>query len=117
MYEVKGTVKLIAPAETGVSQAGKQWKKQVIVIDTGAEYNPDIAIQAFGDEKINDLNKLSVGESVLIKCNVSSREYNGKYFHNIDGWWFTKNTNNLAPSGNLLDNTDTMLNGDTDSPF
>ena len=90
--EVKGTVKLIAPTETGVSQAGKQWKKQVIVVDTGADYNPDIAIQAFGDDKIKDLNKLSVGDSVLIKCNVSSREYNGKYFHNIDGWWFTKNT-------------------------
>jgi len=97
MYEVKGKVKLIAPAETGVSKAGKQWKKQVIVIDTGAEYNPDIAIQAFGDEKINDLNKLSVGDSVLIKCNVSSREYNGKYFHNIDGWWFTKNTKEETP--------------------
>ena len=62
--EVKGTVKLIAPAETGVSQAGKQWKKQVIVVDTGADYNPDIAIQAFGDDKIKDLNKLSVGDSV-----------------------------------------------------
>ena len=91
MYEVKGKVKLIAPAETGVSQAGKAWKKQVIVVDTGAEYNPDIAIQAFGDDKIKDLNKLSVGDSVLIKCYVSSREYKGKYFHNIDGYWFTKN--------------------------
>jgi len=95
--EVKGTVKLIAPAETGVSQAGKAWKKQVIVVDTGADYNPDIAIQAFGDDKIKDLNKLSVGDSVLIKCNVSSREYNGKYFHNIDGWWFTKNTKEETP--------------------
>ena len=90
--EVKGTVKLIAPSETGISKAGKAWKKQVIVVDTGAEYNPDIAIQAFGDDKIKDLNKLAVGDSVLIKCNVSSREYNGKYFHNIDGWFFTKNT-------------------------
>jgi len=33
----------------------------------------------------------------LIKCNVSSREYNGKYFHNIDGWWFTKNTKEETP--------------------
>lgn len=91
--EVKGTVKLIASAETGVSQAGKQWKKQIIVVDTGADYNPDIAIQAFGDDKIKDLNKLSVGDSVLIKCNVSSREYNGRYFHNIDGYWFAKQSN------------------------
>ena len=90
--DVRGTVTKIAAAESGTSKAGKEWNKQVIVVDTGAEYNPDIAIQAFGDDKIKDLNKLSVGDSVLIKCNVSSREYNGKYFHNIDGWWFTKNT-------------------------
>ena len=90
--DVKGTVKLICKKETGTSKAGKEWNKQVIVIDTGAEYNPEIAVQAFGDEKIKDLNKLSVGDEVLIKCNVSSREYNGKYFHNIDGYWFTKHT-------------------------
>jgi len=90
--EVKGKVVKKLPIESGISKSEKEWKKQVIVIDTGADYNPEIAIQAFGDDKIKDLNKLSVGDSVLIKCNVSSREYNGKYFHNIDGWFFTKNT-------------------------
>ena len=90
MYEVKGKVKLIAPAETGVSKAGKQWKKQIIVVDTGAEYNPDIAIQAFGDEKLASLNKLEVGMEVKILCNVYSREYNGRYFHNIDGYHFVQ---------------------------
>ena len=88
--EVKGTVTLISAAETGTSKAGKEWTKQVIVVNTGAEYNPEIAIQAFGDEKIKDLNKLSVGDEVKILCNVSSREYNGRYFHNIDGYWFAK---------------------------
>ena len=88
--EVKGTVTLIAAAETGTSKAGKEWTKQVIVVNTGAEYNPEIAIQAFGDDKIKDLNKLLVGDEVKILCNVSSREYNGRYFHNIDGYWFAK---------------------------
>ena len=92
MYEVKGKVVKKLPIESGISKSEKEWKKQVIVIDTGADYNPEIAIQAFGDDKIKDLNKLSVGDQVLIKCNVSSREYNGRYFHNIDGWFFTKNT-------------------------
>ena len=90
--EVKGQVTKICKLEKGISNAGKEWKKQVIVVNTGVDYNPEIAIQAFGDDKIKDLNKLSVGDSVLIKCNVSSREYNGKYFHNIDGWFFSKNT-------------------------
>ncbi len=48
--DVKGTVKLICKAETGTSKAGKEWTKQIIVIDTGAEYNPEIAVQTFGDE-------------------------------------------------------------------
>ena len=95
--EVTGTVKLICDAETGTSKAGKDWTKQVIVVDTGADYNPEIAVQAFGDEKINDLNKLAVGDQVKILCNVSSREYNGRYFHNIDGYHFTKNTRTEDP--------------------
>ena len=32
--------------------------------------------------------------TVAIKCNVYSREYNGKYYHNIDGYWFTNQSNN-----------------------
>ena len=94
--EVKGTVVKICKEESGISKSEKVWRKQVIVIDTGAEFNPEIAVQAFGDEKIRDLNKLSVGSEVLIKCNVSSREYNGKYFHNIDGYWFVKKTPETA---------------------
>lgn len=90
--EVKGKLVKKLEVESGISKSEKVWKKQTVVIDTGAEYNPEIAITAFGDEKLRDLDKLSVGDSVLIKCNVSSREYNGRYFHNIDGYWFTKNT-------------------------
>ena len=90
--EVSGQVTKICKLETGISKSGKEWKKQVIVVNTGAEFNPEIAIQAFGDGKIKDLNTLDVGDQVVIRCNVSSREYNGKYFHNIDGYWFTKNT-------------------------
>ena len=90
--EVSGKVVKKLAVESGMSKAEKEWKKQTIVINTGADYNPEIAIQAFGDDKIRDLDKLNVGDSVLIKCNVSSREYNGRYFHNIDGWFFSKNT-------------------------
>jgi len=95
--EVKGKVVKKLAVESGMSKSEKEWKKQVIVINTGADYNPEIAVQAFGDDKIKDLDKLNVGDQVLIKCNVSSREYNGRYFHNIDGYWFTKNTIGQEP--------------------
>jgi len=28
--------------ESGTSKAGKEWKKQSFVIDTGAQYNPEV---------------------------------------------------------------------------
>jgi hypothetical protein len=96
--EVKGTVKLKLQLESGVSKSGKTWKKQTVVIDTGGEFNNEIAVSAFGDEKLESLNKLEVGMEVKILCNVYSREYNGRYFHNIDGYHFAQ-VNQTPPEG------------------
>ena len=86
--EVTGTVKLKLAAESGVSKSGKEWRKQSILIDTGGEFNNEVAVSAFGDEKLKQMDKLEVGMEVKILCNVYSREYNGRYFHNIDGYHF-----------------------------
>tara|TARA_R110000868_G_scaffold224560_1_gene476708 strand:+ start:435 stop:752 length:318 start_codon:yes stop_codon:yes gene_type:complete len=86
--EVKGKVKLKLDLESGVSKSGKTWKKQTVLIHTGGEFNNEIAVSAFGDEKLKSLDKLEVGMEVKILCNVYSREYNGRYFHNIDGYHF-----------------------------
>ena len=90
--EVTGTVKSILPLETGTSKAGKEWQKQSIVIDTGGEFNNEICVSAFGD-KLKQMNKLEIGMEVSVLCNVYSREYNGRYFHNIDGYFFTNQSN------------------------
>ena len=94
--EVKGTVKSKLDLESGVAKSGKTWKKQTVVIDTGGEFNNEIAVSAFGDEKLASLDKLDVGMEVKILCNVYSREYNGRYFHNIDGYHFTQHFNSGA---------------------
>ena len=86
--EVKGTVKLKLAVESGISKSEKAWKKQTVVIDTGGEFNNEVAISAFGD-KMDSMNKLEEGMEVKILCNVYSREYKGKYYHNIDGYHFS----------------------------
>ena len=96
--DVKGKLVKKLDVESGISKSEMVWKKQTVVIDTGAEYNPEIAVTAFGDDKLKDLDKLSVGDEVMIKCNVSSREYNGRYFHNIDGYHFVQ-VNQTPPEG------------------
>ena len=88
--EITGKIIKFLDLESGTSKSGKEWQKQTVVIDTGDEFNNLTAISAFGDDKIKRLNKLEVGMSVAIMCNVYSREYKGKYYHNIDGYHFSQ---------------------------
>mgnify|MGYP003633889357 FL=1 len=102
--EVTGKLVKILDLEEGTSKAGKAWQKQSVVIDTGGEFNNLTAVSAFGD-KVEKLNRLELGMDVSILCNVYSREYQGKYYHNIDGYHFT---NQSASQGDP---------GDENSPF
>jgi len=96
--EVTGKLVKKLDLETGTSKAGKEWQKQSIVIDTGNDFNNEVCISAFGD-KVGQMNKLEIGMEVSVLCNVYSREYNGRYFHNINGYFFTNQSN--KPSGKI----------------
>ena len=102
--EVTGKLVKVLDLESGVSKSGKEWQKQSVVIDTGGEFNNLTAVSAFGD-KVDKLNRLELGMDVVILCNVYSREYQGKYYHNIDGYHFTDQS---ASQGDP---------GDENSPF
>tara|TARA_R100000808_G_C2115801_1_gene128488 strand:- start:590 stop:910 length:321 start_codon:yes stop_codon:yes gene_type:complete len=88
--EVKGKLINKLQSEAGTSKAGKAWVKQSIVIDTETDFYNIIAIQFFGEDKIKQLETLKVGDIISVDCNVYSREYKGRYFHNINGWKIAK---------------------------
>ena len=76
--------------EAGTSKAGKSWEKQSILVEqSGTEYNKEVVISFFGD-KVKSLRDIEEGSQVDVSINLSSREYNGKYYHNIDGWFIAK---------------------------
>ena len=75
--------------ETGVSKTGKTWEKQSIVVEQNADYNKEVVISFFGD-KIKSIRDIEEGSDVNVSVNLSSREFNGKYYHNIDGWFIAK---------------------------
>ena len=87
---IKGTLKTVLDTENGTSKAGNEWKKQSFILDTGSQYNPEICFQLFGDEKIQLLKEYNEGDQIEVSFNLSSREYNGRYFHNIDAWRIEK---------------------------
>ena len=92
--------------ETGVSKSGKTWEKQSIMVEqSGTDYNKEVVISFFGD-KIKSIRDIEIGSEINVSINLSSREFNGKFYHNIDGWFCAK----------LGEETVAPMN-DSDSPF
>ena len=95
---IKGRINQILKAENGVSKAGKEWSKQEFVIETEEQFPRKVCFTLFGD-KTNLIDGLSAGEEVEVAFNLESREYNGKWFHNINAWKIDKVSANQMPDG------------------
>ena len=88
--EIIGKLMKKLDVESGITKAGKEWKKQSILVEQfGTDYNKEVVISFFGD-KIKNLRDVQEGSEISVSINLSSREFNGKYYHNIDGWFLTK---------------------------
>ncbi len=51
---IDGKLVKILNQETGVSKAGKEWKKQSIILEQDTEYNKEVVITYIG----NNINKI-----------------------------------------------------------
>lgn len=83
--DVSGKIILLLPETKGESKAGKPWVKQEFVLETQEQYPRKICIGLMGD-KVQELKKYSVGMDVKVSLNIESREYNGKWYTNVNGW-------------------------------
>lgn len=93
---VKGKVNQILKAETGVSRAGNEWKKQEFILETDEQFPRKVCFTTFGD-KVDLLSGVKAGEEVEVSFNVESREYNGRWFTNVNAWKIDK----VQEDGNL----------------
>tara|TARA_B100000287_G_scaffold416573_1_gene451405 strand:+ start:41 stop:367 length:327 start_codon:yes stop_codon:yes gene_type:complete len=82
---IKGTLTKVLDVEKGTTQAGKDWVKKSFVVKTEDKYPKEVCFTLFG-EKVPMLDSHKVGDVITTHFNLSSREYNGKYYHNIDAW-------------------------------
>lgn len=81
----KGTISFMSEVQSGVAQSGNPWYRQTIVVDV-AGYNGSfrkIALQASGNV-VGDLEQMQIGSKVEISYQVTAREYNGRWYNNVD---------------------------------
>lgn len=84
--KVVGRVIHILSETSGISKAGKEWKKQEFVIETAEEQFPKkICFTLFGD-KVSMTNSFQVGSDVEVSYNLESNETNGRWYHNVNAW-------------------------------
>ena len=99
--KLKGKFKTLLKKETGTGKTGKQWEKQSFILDTGSEYNSEICIATFG-ENIEKLQNIKEGNEIEVSVNISSKEFNGKYYHNISAWKIDTQEGNTETKENDL---------------
>jgi hypothetical protein len=83
--QVKGTLLQKLKPESGVSKAGKEWKKMDFVIETNEQFPKKVCFTLFGD-KVSLIEGITEGSEIEVFFSLESRDFNGKWYHNINAW-------------------------------
>lgn len=82
---VKGIISQFGQVESGTTQNGNSWSRQVIVLDVAGFGNSfsKIALTA-QNQRVEELQGYQIGDRVEVGYSVTAREWNGKWFNNVD---------------------------------
>lgn len=84
--EIVGKVIQVLPIQGGTSAAsGKAWQLKTFIIETIENYPRKVAIELFGEQRIND-NPVVEGEVYTASVDVESREFNGRWYTSVRAW-------------------------------
>ena len=81
-YELSGKIKLVQEPKT--FNSGFTKREMVVIVEDG-KYPQEINIE-FVQDKVSLLDNLQVGQEVTVTFDIRGREYNGRYFNNLNGW-------------------------------
>nr|DAG21066.1 MAG TPA: protein of unknown function DUF3127 [Bacteriophage sp.] len=106
---ITGTIKQILPEQSGVSKAGKSWRRrdQILDITENPQY-PKLLCFALMNDRI-DAASIAEGQHVTIDCDIDSREYNGRWYTSVTAWKVTPETETAAAAPQQQAQTDNSL--------
>ena len=62
---------------------GREWKKGGFVVVTSDDNPKTVALQLFGETKLNWLTPLQIGQTIVADYYPESREYGGKWYTDL----------------------------------
>jgi len=82
--ELTGKITKVLEPQSGTGTKG-EWKKQQVIISTGGEHSKDICLTLWNEKEFN--NEV-IGATMNASIDISSREYNGRYYTDVKCWKF-----------------------------
>ncbi len=86
-YELAGVVKLVQDVES--FKNGSFTKRGVVVTVEEGKFPQEIVLE-FVQDKVSLLDDVTAGDNVQITFDIRGREYNGRYFNNLQAWRLQK---------------------------
>ena len=112
-YDLTGKIKLIGEAKT--FDSGLTKREMVVIVEDG-RYPQEISLE-FVQDKVSLLDNLQPGQEVTVTFDIRGREYNGRYFNNLQGWKITTEGAESHPNDDGPPLSDPPPYDDTDIPF
>ena len=81
-YDLTGKVKLVQDAQT--FDSGFTKREMVVTVEDG-KYPQEINLE-FLQDRVSLLDAIQVGQEVTVSFDIRGREYNGRYFNNLNAW-------------------------------
>lgn len=81
-YELSGKIKLINDTQT--FESGFTKREFVVTVEDG-KYSQDIMLECLKDRTAL-LDELTPGQMVTVTFDIRGREYNGRYYNNLQAW-------------------------------
>ena len=84
--EIEGTLRQKLTPQKGTSARG-EWTKQEFILEfPDGNFTSQACFTAFGQDKVAELDKYQVGDKVKVSFNLRSREYNGRWYNDLQIW-------------------------------
>lgn len=84
--ELEGRIARKLGVQTGTSARGA-WAKQEFVFEyQEGNFPSQVCMNVWGDDKVKELEKYREGDKVKVSFNLSSREYNGRWYTDVRAW-------------------------------
>ena len=118
--EVTAKLIKIEAAQEGTSAKGP-WRKAIAVFETEEQYPKTLAVSFF-NSNLEAATKIPLGTTCTVKFDIKSREFNGKWYTDLNGFGIEAEGAQAAPPQHDFDKPLPPINQpteeeETDLPF